>query len=100
MNRSFLSIVSTLLLMLLITGCTGSTTKSNIIEGTVFISGNEPFTYLALKTQDDKYFKLNCEDELQKELWSMQGQVVKLHYKDLEETSIENVVTVIKILSK
>lgn len=94
------SMIINILLLISLTGCTGSNTSEKIVTGTIYISGNEPFTYLALKSDDDKYYKLDYNDELKKELWTMQGQVVKLEYSDIIDTEQGQVAKIIKILKE
>lgn len=95
MNKYILAGISIIIILIVLFGCTG---KTNTLSGTIFVSGNEPFTYLALKGEDDKYYRLECEDTLKKELWSMQSQVVKLNYTDLKEMNRESIITVTEIL--
>lgn len=97
MYKYFFTGILIIVVLVALIGCCGT---KNTVSGTVFISGNEPFTYLALKGEDDTYYKLECEESVKKELWSMQGQTVKLRFKDLLEKNSENIITVTKILSK
>lgn len=95
MNKYFLTGILIITIILLVIGCAG---KTNTINGTVFISGNEPFTYLALKGEDGTFYKLNCDETIENDLWSMQGQVVSLEYTDVNEMDRESIITVNKII--
>ena len=50
-----------------------------MLSGTLYIAGNEPFSYLALHTSHDDYFRIECSDSLKKELWQLQGKYDKFH---------------------
>jgi len=95
MKKYILAGISITLVLTIVFGCTG---KTNTLNGTIFVSGNEPFTYLALKGENDTYYKLECDDTLKKELWSMQGTSVKIEYADLKESDKETIITVTKLL--
>ena len=95
MKKYFLAGILIITIFLLFIGCTG---KANTISGTVFVSGNEPFTYLALKGEDGTFYKLNCDEPIEKELWSKQGQVVSLEYTEVKEIDRESIIMVNKII--
>lgn len=99
MNRYYLAGILIILIITAMIGCVGSNKSRTELTGTIFISGNEPFTYLALKGEDDNYYKLLCEENVKKELWSLQGQKVSLEYSDLKKSDRESIVTVKKIIT-
>ena len=94
--KTFIVLLTTISISII--GCVGNCTTNNKLSGTLYVAGNEPFTYLALKSDDDKFYKLECDDTLKKELWSMQGKIVNLQYGDIKKTDVEYVVTISKIL--
>jgi len=100
MNKYFIAGISIILILLVFIGCAGTCKSDKTISGTVFVSGNEPFTYLALKSDDDKYYKIECQDTLKKELWSMQGKIVKLKYSDIKKSDKQGILTVSQIISE
>jgi len=68
-----------------IIGCAGSCNNNNKLSGTLYVAGNEPFTYLALDTKDRTVYKIECADSLKKELWQLQGKTVELNFTKLKE---------------
>lgn len=89
------SIIGTVLLSILVVSCAGSVKTDNIATGTLYVSGNEPFTFLALQSTDNEYYKIECSDSLKKELWKLQGSQVELTFtvKNKSEKSTEIIVT-------
>ena len=77
MNK--LHVLLFLTLILSIIGCAGNY-NTNQLSGTLYVVGNEPFTYLALDTKDGTVYKIECADSLKKELWQLQGNTVTLNY--------------------
>ena len=100
MNKYFVIGITFILILIFGIGCAGACKSDNTISGTVFVSGNEPFTYLALKSEADKYYKIECSDSLKKELWSMQTKIVKLKYSDIIESDKQGVLTVSQIITE
>ena len=47
------------------------------LYGTVYVSGNEPFTYLVIDTGDN-YYKIDCSNSVKEELWILQGKVINV----------------------
>ncbi len=83
-----------MLLIILIIGCTGSNKTKNLITGTLYISGNEPFAHLALFDDNNNYYKIECSDSLEKELWQLQGNVVNLTCTIKEKTESKTIIFV------
>jgi hypothetical protein len=54
----------------------------------VYVIGNEPFTNLSLQT-DDHRIRIIQKDttELYRELWKLQGQKVRLHFRPMNAPS-------------
>ncbi len=68
-----------------IIGCAGSCYSTNKLSGTLYVAGNEPFTYLALDTKDKIVYKIECSDSLKKDLWQLQGNTVNLYYDEIKK---------------
>jgi hypothetical protein len=67
------------------TGCScgcGNTEK-NTVKGFITVIGNEPFTKLAVKTDNGKFFVLKGSKELNAELNQKQGSYYVIQYGDL-----------------
>jgi hypothetical protein len=71
--------------MLGIIGCAGNCNTTTKLSGTLYVAGNEPFTYLALDTKDRTVYKIECADSLKKELWQLQGKTIDLNYTEIKE---------------
>ena len=80
MNKIITLIILTILISL--SGC-----NSYKLTGTLFVSGNEPFTFLAIATDDynNTVYKIECEESLKNELWSLQGKTVDLYYDEIKK---------------
>lgn len=94
MNKLMLIIFTIILLTIIVIGCVGSSKTNNILTGTLYVSGNEPFTHLALKSVDAINYKIECSDSLKKELWQLQGKTVELRYIEMKEFEIQKVAVV------
>lgn len=70
--------------------------EDNIINGYIIVVGNEPFAKLAIKTDEDKIFILECNDELEKELLKQQGNYYSIKFG---ERKIEMDIPVLKVIS-
>ncbi len=92
MNKLLLSAI--ILLVVVVIGCAGNSKSNNILTGTIYVSGNEPFTHLALKSIDDRYYKIECSESLRNELWKLQGNIVELEVEELKEFEKLNIATV------
>jgi len=68
------------------------------VRGTITVIGNEPFTKLAIKTDDGKIFILQCSKELNDELWKKQGSYYYVQYGDMREESGTSAVIVEKVI--
>lgn len=94
MNKFLLILLTLVLFSLVIIGCAGKYKSNNTLTGTIYVSGNEPFTHLALKGEDDNFYKIECPDSLRKELWKLQGNKVQLDVVELKEYEKLNTATV------
>ncbi len=64
-----------------IVGCDAT----NELNGRLYVAGNEPFTYLALDTEEGITYKIECADSLKKDLWQLQGETVNLYYEEIKK---------------
>lgn len=77
-----------------IIGCAGSSETNNKLTGTLYVAGNEPFTFLALDANEAKIYKIECTDSLKKDLWQLQGKKIKLKYSEIKEFDRFNIAVV------
>lgn len=72
------------------------------VTGIIMVVGNEPFTRLAVRINDDKVYLVRCDDEIRKNLLSNQGKVVDLFYDEIDSNNsgVELRVVKVKIDSK
>jgi hypothetical protein len=82
-NKLFIIILTTIIISII--GCAGNCTTNNKLSGTLYVAGNEPFTYLALDTKDRTVYKIECSESLKKELWQLQGKIVELNYNKIKK---------------
>jgi hypothetical protein len=61
--------------------------REGTLEGRIYITGNEPFTRLALENTEGDVFLLQCEKELEEELWQLQGKSVLIYYINVDSTA-------------
>lgn len=57
----------------------------NTLKGYITVVGNEPFTKLAIHTDDNKIYLLQCSKELSDQLWKQQGTYYYVTYSELRE---------------
>ena len=84
-NKVFTILLSTIVVSII--GCAGNCNTTNKLTGTLFVSGNEPFTFLAIAANDENksIYKIECADSLHKELWQLQGKTVELNYQEIKK---------------
>jgi hypothetical protein len=78
--------------------CGCGSNKDNVVKGYIAIVGNEPFTKLAVQSDDNKTFILQCSKELEKELWKNQGNRYFIQYSDLRKEGDSTILTVEKVI--
>jgi hypothetical protein len=83
-NKLFIILLSTIVISII--GCTGSSETNIKLKGTLYVAGNEPFTYLALDTKDRTVYKIECPDSLKKELWQLQGKTIELNCNEIKKS--------------
>lgn len=83
-------------LALSIIGCAGNCNTNNKLSGTIYISGNEPFTFLAIATDDQNrtVYRIECSDLLKNDLWKLQGKTVELNYDKIKEFEKLNIAVI------
>jgi hypothetical protein len=93
---------SVLFICVIIISCSTSKpiiAKEGKIFGYVHVIGNEPFTKLALFTQDNTTYLLKCPVEIEQKLNRKQGQLIHIKYSNLEQSPEGWMITVIGIES-
>jgi hypothetical protein len=72
-------------------------TKSDIqtVEGRLFVTGNEPFTELAIETSANVVYKLTYPEKLADELGQLQGNVLIVKCKNVQSHDRFNTATVV-----
>ncbi len=93
------------LLLILITvsfsaccNCGKNLDDSNTIKGIITVIGNEPFTKLAIRTDENKIYVLQVSKELKDELWKKQGNYYYIKYGELREEEGIKTLVVEKII--
>ncbi len=69
---------------------------NSAIKGRVYITGNEPFTRLALEDKKGRIFYLTCDEKVKKELWKFQGKAVLIYYTEILRNKAGKFIKVIK----
>lgn len=78
--------------------CGNNADSNNAIKGYIVVIGNEPFTKLAIRTDDNKTYVLQVSKELKDELWKKQGNYYYIKYGDLREEEGVSTLVVEKII--
>lgn len=76
MKRNILSILAVLSISILF--CSYSHNDIKTVRGYIRVYGNEPFTFIGIKTADKKEYTIIAEDNVCKELINSQGQMVEI----------------------
>ena len=92
-----LVISSVLLIEACSCGC-GSNNEDNVVKGYIGVVINEPFSRLAVKTDDNKTYLLQCSKELHDELWRNQGNRYYIQYGDTRKEGDLTVLVVEKVI--
>lgn len=97
MNRKNLIFFTLLLLIPVIFSacCNCGTKEDSYLKGQIIIIGNEPFTQLALRMEDEKVFAIECDKELEKELRKNQGRPFTVSFK---ESRVENGIPILVVI--
>ncbi|MEE9190031.1 MAG: hypothetical protein V3U16_04585 [Candidatus Neomarinimicrobiota bacterium] len=75
-------------------GCTGINQQT--IKGRLYVTGNEPFTQIAVETKEGEVYRLQGVKDIIGELRSLQGQIVSLTCKDIKTIDRFQSATVVK----
>ncbi|MCX6170496.1 MAG: hypothetical protein NTX65_14215 [Ignavibacteriales bacterium] len=78
--------------------CGNNGNDESFVKGYITVVGNEPFTKLAVKTDDDMIYILQCSKELKEELWKKQGSFYYIIYSSLQKEEGDSTITVEKII--
>ena len=78
-------------------GCSSSKKDNNAeksLTGQIEVVGNEPFTHLAVKINNEKAYILKCDSTSKNLLEQNQGKKVKIFYKSIDESQKPNIIVV------
>ena len=92
MNK--LIVILSSILLIFISSCTSDNYIKNGVTGIINIRGNEPFTYLSIKTEEGEIFEIESTDSLRNILWNMQGLKVTLKIKELKKNMNRDVIVI------
>ena len=67
------------------------------VVGEIIVVGNEPFTRLAVRTEDGESYLINCDDEIRASLLSHQGKIVEIFYNEIQKKSSGEEIKAVKI---
>ena len=88
----FFCLISSLLFILQSVECSFKTQKQpGTMQGRIYVTGNEPFTQLAIEVTPEKVYLISKESPVYHELWKLQGRVVELRFKIQEKTQPETI---------
>lgn len=84
-----------------LSGCTSHPGgKGQKLVGTIYVTGNEPFTQLAIETGKDSLSTISPHSPVYKELWQLQGRKVVLHFTLNRKNADGVYVTAFEIIKK
>ncbi len=91
--------------LLFVFGCyvAGSTGESFTVKGKIYVTGNEPFTELAIQSDNGKVYFISKNSPVYSELWKNQGALVMLEAVKTETKGLERgkiFVKSFKVISK
>lgn len=96
-KQLLLALIITLVFFVIFLSCNGEPfSPEKSLVGFVTVVGNEPFTHLALKTDDGEIYVLDCYKLAEEELWKMQGTRITIYYKVMKEIDGFRTVKVIR----
>jgi hypothetical protein len=79
-------------------GCGKNSAEEKYIKGYITVVGSEPNTKLALKTDDDKVYALQCSKELESDLRKNQGSYYYIVYSIITQELGLSVIVVEKVI--
>ena len=95
MRIFYISAIMVLSALIFLNACAGS--RQQVLKGTIYVTGNAPFTSLALQTGPEESFHLTASDSLLKMMSAMQGYVVEIEYDSIEKSAIRKTANVISV---
>ena len=97
MNKRYVTRSIILSIFLIFSIFTVECAKSDIqtVEGRLFVTGNEPFTELAIETSANVVYKLTYPEEMAGELGQLQGKVLVIKCKNVQSYNRFNTATVV-----
>ena len=95
MSKEFIFLACPLLLVLL-TACTNSKVSKpeTVIQGRIYLTGNEPFVQPALKDTSGVGYLLTGSKEIQENLLKQQGQTVRIYCSQIVKREKLTIATV------
>lgn len=96
---------SVILLAVVISACcsckeAGQDKQNNIITGEIYITGNDPFTKVALRLDDETSYLISADEETLEMLRGKQGVIFDIKYKEIKKTPEGKIIVVEKIITK
>ncbi len=89
---------SLFLILIFIVGCSSwfHSSGQSKIKGEIYVTGNEPFTELAIKDENGKVFLISKNSPVYQELWKSQGSIAILEIERKETKGNEKGKLVVK----
>ncbi len=70
------------------------------MQGRIFVTGNEPFTQLAIEVSPQEVYLISKDSPDYRALWKLQGKMVKLTYTPVGKTQSQILVKSYQLLKK
>ncbi len=95
-------LISLFLLVMINCSFFQSSGKDEKLKGKIYITGNEPFTRLALKDRKGNVYYLQYEKNMKEQLWELQGKAVVIYYVSIDSNEAGKFVKVkkFKVINK
>ena len=74
--------------------CNCGSGEENIVKGIITVVGNEPFTKLAIRLDNNKAYILECKKDIEKELLKQQGNYYAIQFSS---SRVEEGVPILKV---
>lgn len=79
--------LAALLVAALVVGCLPSKKgRVQTLTGRIYVTGNEPFTQLAIEIDDQRVYRIAKQSPSYDALWKLQGRQVRVRYKPGSKT--------------
>ena len=80
--KPVLALLTAFVFFLILFGCHDLPDEpERTLIGFITVVGNDPFTKLALRTDNEEIYILKCDKITEAELWKMQGTKVVIYYR-------------------